>query len=74
MREYGIRVITIPSTDLANGIYRVNTAFGTSSNTYNIYYNANSYINTTSNTIVYSGVGITSNSTMEGDASVALYK
>ena len=62
------------SVDLANGVYRVNTAFGSSSNTYNIYYNANTYVNTTSNTVVYSGVGVTSTSKLEGGASVGLYK
>ena len=59
------------SADLSNGVYMIVKAYA---NTYNIYYNANTYINTSSNTIVYSGLGVTSNSLMEGTASVALYK
>ena len=60
------------SADLANGLYMVSKSFG--ANTYNIHYNANTYIDTTSNTIVYSGAGVTTNSVMEGASSVALYK
>ena len=59
------------STDLANGNYTVKAS---GANTYNIYYNANTYVNTTSNTIVYSGLGVKTNSKMEGAASVGLYK
>lgn len=60
------------TSDLANGVYKINTVYD--SNTYNIYYNSNSYINTTSNTIVYSGLGVKTDSSMEGTASVGLYK
>lgn len=61
------------STDLANGVYSVNTVYG-SSNSYNIYYNANTHVNTTSNTINYSGLGVKALSQMEGTALVSTYK
>ena len=76
------------ATDLANGIYTINSIYG--SNTYNIYYNANTYIQNawstyhslvkipgnpnTINVTAYSGLGIVANSVMEGAALVSLYK
>ena len=75
-------------SDLANGIYMIKNAF--SSNTYNIYYNANTYLQNawgtyhstvfipgnpnTINVIAYSGVGIVANSVMEGTSLVSPYK
>lgn len=64
--------IEFDSASISNGIFKVNTAF--SGNTYNIAYNANTYVNTTSNTITHSALGIASNIAMEGTAFVALYK
>jgi hypothetical protein len=76
------------ASDLANGIYMVRSVY--SSNTYNIYYNANTYIQNswttyhslvtipgnpnTINTIGYSGAGVVANTRMEGTALVSLYK
>ena len=59
------------SAGISNGIYTIKSAY---SNTYNIYYNANTYVNTTSNTLAYSPLSITANIVMEGSALVALYK
>lgn len=60
------------STGISNGIFTIKTAY--SSNTYNIYYNANTYVNKTTNTLAYSSLSITPNIAMEGSALVALYK
>ena len=76
------------ATDLANGVYMVKNVF--SSNTYNINYDANTYITNaystygssvyipghpnTINAIAHSGVGVTANARMEGSALVSLYK
>ena len=76
------------STDLANGVYMIKDEYST--NTYNIYYDANtSIVNSaaiygsqvyipggmnTINTISHSGLGIVANSVMEGIAYVSSYK
>ena len=74
--------------DLANGIYMIKSVY--SSNSYNIYYNANTYIQNawgtyhstvfipgnpnTINVTAYSGLGIVANSVMEGVSLVLPYK
>lgn len=60
------------SAGISNGLFRVNTVYA--SNTYNIYYNANTYVNTSSNTLAYAAMSLSSNIAMEGSALVALYK
>jgi hypothetical protein len=76
------------ATDLANGIYMVKDVY--SSNTFNIYYDGNTYIQNafstygsivfipghpnTINVIAHSGLGIVSGSIMEGMALVSPYK
>jgi len=59
--------------DLANGVYTIKSRYG-GTNTYNIFYNANTYINQTTNTVNYSGIGVSTNSVMEGISLVSMYK
>ena len=77
------------ATDLANGVYMVKKTYN--GNTYNIYYDGNTYIqnafstygsivyipantHNTINIVGHSGLGITTNSIMEGIALVSPYK
>ena len=64
--------IEFESAGISNGIYTVKTVYG--ANSFNIAYNANTYVNTTSNTLVYSALGLTANIVMQGTALISLYK